>query len=219
MLPSTSEFAFPDPEPPPRRRALAIAIVILFAVMIGAATTLALLISSDGGSRTRSASDATSTTAPSTTTRPPTTTTTTPPPIRYEVREGESLSGIAQRFGVSVLRLAAVNKILDPNRITPHQMLRIPRIALVVDPVTVTGGGSVSIRLTGAGPGEAITFTIDSPAGSYRGTPHIASPTGIVTASYGTAVIDPPGPRTVTATGSQGSRVQATFTVEAPPAG
>ncbi len=213
MIPPSSQFAVAEPEPPSHRRSLTVAVALLVAVMVGATVTLVLVIRTNAGGTKRATTRATATT--STTLLPPSTTPTTAPPASYEVRDGESLSGIARRFGVSVTRLAALNAITDPNRITPHQILRIPRIRLTVDPVTVTAGRSVAIRLTGAGPGEMITFTVNT----HTGAPHTASTEGTVDATYRTATTDPLGPYTVTAAGGQGTHAQATFTVVAPPAG
>lgn len=44
----------------------------------------------------------------------------------YTVQRGDTLSGIAQRFGVSVSALAQANGISDPSRIYPGQRLVIP---------------------------------------------------------------------------------------------
>lgn len=44
----------------------------------------------------------------------------------YTVRPGDTLSQIAQEYGVTVQRLAAENAIANPNRIYPGEVLRIP---------------------------------------------------------------------------------------------
>jgi len=44
----------------------------------------------------------------------------------YTVRAGETLSGIAQRFGVTLDELMKLNRITDPNQIFVGQALRIP---------------------------------------------------------------------------------------------
>jgi LysM repeat protein len=51
-----------------------------------------------------------------------------PTPIRgtYEVQAGDTLSGIADQFGVDVEALAEANDIADPDLIYPGQVLIIP---------------------------------------------------------------------------------------------
>lgn len=69
---------------------------------------------------------------PSSTTIPPPTTvpTTAPPPTQpagsYVIEPGDTLSVIAERFGVSVDALSQANGITDPNSIRPGQQLVIP---------------------------------------------------------------------------------------------
>lgn len=48
------------------------------------------------------------------------------PSITYKVRWGDTLSGIARRYGTTVAALAQVNGISNPNRIYAGQVLRIP---------------------------------------------------------------------------------------------
>ena len=46
----------------------------------------------------------------------------------YTVRPGDTLSGIAERFGVSLDALIAANpQISDPDRIFPGEVITIPR--------------------------------------------------------------------------------------------
>lgn len=47
----------------------------------------------------------------------------------YTVRQGETLSGIARRFGVSVPALAKANDIADPDLVTTGKRLQIPGAA------------------------------------------------------------------------------------------
>ncbi len=61
------------------------------------------------------------------------------------VRSGETLSEIAERVGVSVERLMAVNGLSDPNHIEAGQKLRLP------------GGASPSSRGGGAASGTSVT--------------------------------------------------------------
>ena len=51
-----------------------------------------------------------------------------PTPIRgtYEVQAGDTLSGIADQFGVDLETLAEANDITDPDLIYPGQVLIIP---------------------------------------------------------------------------------------------
>lgn len=50
----------------------------------------------------------------------------TPTPTAYVVQQGDTLSAIAQEFGVTVSALAAYNRIEDPNVIVVGQRLQIP---------------------------------------------------------------------------------------------
>ncbi|MFK0296711.1 LysM peptidoglycan-binding domain-containing protein, partial [Streptomyces sp. NPDC090442] len=61
---------------------------------------------------------ATSTTAPSNHPTPP-------PAATYTVRSGDTLSGIAARYGTTVAKLAAANHITNPDRIYAGQTLKI----------------------------------------------------------------------------------------------
>ena len=45
----------------------------------------------------------------------------------YVVRPGDTLSQISLRYGVTVQTLASVNTLSDPSRLTPGQVLKIPR--------------------------------------------------------------------------------------------
>jgi LysM repeat protein len=64
----------------------------------------------------------------STPTAPPAEPTTIPTtaPLLYAVQEGDTLSGIAQAYGVSLQDLMAANAITDPNMLSVGQMLVIP---------------------------------------------------------------------------------------------
>jgi LysM repeat protein len=65
-----------------------------------------------------------SNTLPPVTTLPPPTTTTVP--TEYIVQKGDTLSRIAQQFGVTVAQLVAANNIQDPDHIEEGQRLAIP---------------------------------------------------------------------------------------------
>jgi LysM repeat protein len=45
----------------------------------------------------------------------------------YKVKSGDTLSAIAAKFGTTVKALAALNKITDPSKIHPGQVLKLPR--------------------------------------------------------------------------------------------
>ena len=49
------------------------------------------------------------------------------PTSTYVVRPGDTLSQISLRYGVTVQTLASVNTLSDPSRLTPGQVLKIPR--------------------------------------------------------------------------------------------
>ncbi|MCW5851757.1 MAG: LysM peptidoglycan-binding domain-containing protein [Anaerolineae bacterium] len=52
----------------------------------------------------------------------------------YTIREGDTLSGIAARFGISMDELSKVNSITDPNRIRIGQELKVPAKVEVTAP-------------------------------------------------------------------------------------
>ncbi len=56
----------------------------------------------------------------------------------HQVRRGESLSGIAQRYGTSVRALMQINRLRDPNRIAPGQTLLVDGSAPAATPSTYT---------------------------------------------------------------------------------
>ena len=111
----------------------------------GVLAAVALLVSCgrnapEEGANTLEASVSPSTTAPVITTLPPTT---APPPSTtpaYIVQQGDSLSIIAQRFGVSTQQLADFNGIEDPNNIRVGQTLTIPPTTAPTTVTTVAEG-------------------------------------------------------------------------------
>lgn len=91
---------------------------------IGAAAIGAVLVAvACGGGGDDDA--ATTSTPPTTATTAPTTTAAPPPPT-YVVQQGDSLSGIAQQFGVSLDAIVAANGIANPNEIPAGLTLIIP---------------------------------------------------------------------------------------------
>ena len=75
--------------------------------------------------------------------------TTTLPPLVVVVHSGDSLSGIAAEYGVTVAALVAANAIDDPDRVHPGQELVIPGASAAARPkgptvVVVRSGDSLS---------------------------------------------------------------------------
>ena len=106
-------------------------------VVLGAALSASALVAACGAD-TRSANDtlppiATTTT---TTTVPPTTTTI---PQTYVIKKGDSLFSIAEMFGVSQAELAALNNIVDVDKIQAGQKLKLPQggTSTTIAPTTV----------------------------------------------------------------------------------
>ena len=75
----------------------------------------------------------------------PTATPLTPPtvaPTTYTVRSGDTLSGIAALFGVSVDDIVRVNNIADPNTLSEGQVLTIPGRSASQETPTEAGGAA-----------------------------------------------------------------------------
>lgn len=75
------------------------------------------------------------------------TSTPAPPPLetKYTVRSGDTLSGIAQKFGVTVQQLLKWNpEIEDPNRIYPGQVIRLSGTEMPVSEYIVRSGDTLS---------------------------------------------------------------------------
>jgi LysM repeat protein len=166
-------------------------------------------------------------------------TTTTVPPVTYTVKSGDTLGSIAKKFGVPAAAIAAANHITDPDKIAAGQVLIIPpppvppstvpsltpttastsTVAgvpkLAVSPAHGQVGAVFNLNLTGAKPGESITFEIDSPDGrKFTGPAHTATAQGTVTATYLTTEQDPPGAYSVVAIGSQGTSARGSFQID-----
>jgi hypothetical protein len=185
-------------------------------VRLTVAATCAALVaacSSSGGTRHGTA------TVPSTVTTSTTakaTTTTTIPHNIYRVKRGDTLTKIANHFRVSISAIVARNHIANADQLHEGQTLVIPPAPprkLIVSPHTGQPGQAFQFTLTGAVPSETIKFHVDSPKTKYTGGPHTASADGAVIATYQTALSDPTGVYTVTATGNRGTTVRATFVI------
>jgi LysM repeat protein len=181
----------------------------------GACVALLAACSASGGTRNTAAT--VPSTVPTSATAKATTTTTTPHNI-YRVKRGDTLSKIANQFRISISAIVARNHIANPDHLRDGQTLVIPPTPprkLIVSPHTGHPGQAFQLALTGAVPSETIKFQVASPKSKYTGGPHAASADGAVIAMYQTALSDPTGVYTVTATGNRGTTVRATFVVVA----
>jgi LysM repeat protein len=159
---------------------------------------------------------ASSTTAPSRTTVAPTTTTL--PPVTYEVQRGDTLTSIAERFGLSPAVIATANQLSNADQLTEGQVLTIPPAPppeVTITPNVAPSGQTLTFTLTGAKAGETVTFEINAPNGDkFTGQPHTASQDGEATTSYNSTG-DDPGVYRVVATGDRGTTAQAPYLVRA----
>lgn len=202
---------------PPRQKGtrLAIGLAVLAVVIVGGLFGLSRLNVGDQRASThvRRPDRSTTTTSP----RPVTSTTISSEPIAYRVRSGDTLNGIARRFGVSTAAILTANRLKDPNHLTVGETLTVPPpppLRLIVAPATASVGDRVRFVLTGAKAGERITFVIGSATGApYSGPPHVAPTNGKVVAEYTPESVDSIGAHTVTALGNQGTTTAADFVV------
>lgn len=87
------------------------------------------------------------------------------PVTEYRVRDGETLSGIAKKFGASVGAIMDLNNIVDPNRITVGQTLKVPLPSVgTPDPATtVSSPSTAQVRASSTTPGvqtSIVTITV-----------------------------------------------------------
>lgn len=68
----------------------------------------------------------------------------TPAPTTYTVKPGDTLSGIAALFGVTVDDIVRTNSITDPNVLSDGQVLNIPARSAGGTPAPVVGTGTPS---------------------------------------------------------------------------
>jgi spore germination protein YaaH len=152
-------------------------------------------------------------------TTPTLVTTTSAGPVKYTVKQGDTLLRIAEYFGVTSAAIVRANQLPDPDHLFAGQVLTIPPvtpIVLVIEPAKPTTGETIELTLTGAQPGEYVTFEIHRPAGVFKGRSHLAGEDGTVTTTYSLGAEDTPGTYTVVAKGDQITTAQATFEVVAP---
>jgi LysM repeat protein len=55
---------------------------------------------------------------------------------KYKIKQGDTLSGIAKKYGTTVKELASANNISNPNRIYAGQMLTIGDVNNIVNNAT-----------------------------------------------------------------------------------
>jgi LysM repeat protein len=74
----------------------------------------------------------------------------TVPPVTYRVKPGDTLSGIADLFGVSVDDIVRYNNIADPNSLSVGQVITIPGHSPPVTSTTTTtpAAGTASPTVT-----------------------------------------------------------------------
>ena len=97
--------------------------------------------------------DSTTSPTPSPTPTPAATPTPTPAPQTYTVQPGDTLLGIAERFGITVEDLQGKNDLPDPNNIFVGQKLELPQPGerLQVDTPAAGGGATDDVYVVKAG--------------------------------------------------------------------
>ena len=102
-------------------------------------------------------------------------------PTTYTVRSGDTLSGIASLFGISVDEIVRTNNIADPNSLSEGQVLTIPgRSAQAAGTPTEEGGGTPGAATPNAQP---TGFPLGSPT---LPPPDVTPPMGPTTGTNST---------------------------------
>jgi len=107
---------------PDQRRTSPLARIIAPLALVGTAIILIIVISSSTGEGDSARGERGGGKNSGATT---TTTKTQKPPKKYEVQEGDSLSVIADRFGVSVEEITRLNPGIDAQALTAGQTLKL----------------------------------------------------------------------------------------------
>ena len=101
------------------------------------------------------------------------------PPGAYRVQPGETLSAIAQRYGMTLEELMALNQITDANAVYAGQLLAVGDAAAAPDtvPDTVTGDTATEAA-TDATVEATVASPVETPEVSTTGIPdsHIVEP-------------------------------------------
>lgn len=95
----------------------------------------------------------------------------------------------------------------------PPTTTTAPPAVIVITPASGRIGTIVTLSVSGAKPGESITFTLTSPKGKvFNGSPHLVDATGAASATYNTTG-DEVGAHTVQAVGTLGTSAIGTLTL------
>ena len=95
----------------------------------------------------------------------------------------------------------------------PATTTTAPPAVLVIDPAGAPISAIITLSVTGAVPGESITFTLTSPSGKvFNGSPHVVEPTGTTSATYNSTG-DEVGAHKVQAIGTGGTSLTGTLTL------
>ena len=86
----------------------------------------------------------------------------------YIIAAGDTMSGIAKKFGVTMQALLLANKVTDPNLVRVGQKIKVPiapAAATTLPPVGVTGtfppAGAVTVAPVTQAPAPTTPTTID----------------------------------------------------------
>lgn len=126
-----------------------------------------------------------------------------------------SRAAVALMFGLTLVACGGGSAKPAPTTTTqpPPTTTTAPPALLVVAPPTAPIGAVVTLSVTGAKPGESVTFTLTSPKGKvFNGSPHVVDPTGATSATYNTSG-DEVGVHTVQAVGTGATSLTGTLTI------
>lgn len=144
-------------------------------------------------------------------------TTSTAQVTTHVVQRGDTLTSIAQQFGVRVADLRAANpQLADPDNLVEGEVITVPLSSRPVLTVTTPTDQPFQLQfsLSGAQPGEQVVFIVATPQGSFTGPPHVADDQGAVSAVYDAGGLA--GDYAVLAKGSLGSVARSDFHINAP---
>ena len=126
-----------------------------------------------------------------------------------------SRSAVVVMFGLILVACGGGSAKPAPTTTTqpPPTTTTAPPAVLVIAPPTAPIGAVVTLSVSGAKPGESVTFTLTSPKGKvFNGSPHVVDPTGATSATYNTSG-DEVGGHAVQAVGTGGTSLTGTLTI------